>query len=64
MITKDMSITEIIQKYPQVIEVFQTFGLGWLGCIAATFETLEQGAQAHGIDVNELVNKLNQKLSE
>jgi len=28
MITKDMSITEIVQKYPQLIEVFQSFGLG------------------------------------
>ena len=59
MITKDMSIEEIVTKYPQTIAVFMAYGLGCVGCQIASFETLEEGAMAHGIDVDALVKDLN-----
>lgn len=59
VITKDMSIIDIVQKYPQTIEVFRNYGLGCIGCAAARFENLEQGAQAHGMDVEALLTDLN-----
>mgnify|MGYP000954531108 CR=1 FL=1 len=58
-ITKDMGILEIVQKYPDTVEVFVNSGMGCLGCAASHFENLEQGAMAHGIDVDELVANLN-----
>lgn len=58
-ITKDMGIMEVVQKYPQAVEVFQSAGMGCLGCAAARFETIEQGAGAHGIDVDKLIEALN-----
>ena len=39
-ITKEMSITEIVQKYPKTIEVFMRHGMGCLGCAAARFENV------------------------
>ncbi len=63
-ITKDMSIIEIVQKYPQTIEVFRNYGLGCIGCAAARFENLEQGAAAHGINPDELVVDLNKALAQ
>ncbi len=63
-ITKDMGIIEIAQKYPQTAEVFFKYGMHCLGCIAASFETLEQGAAAHGIDVDKMVEDLNKVLDE
>lgn len=63
MITKEMSIIEIVQTYPQTLPVFGRFGMGCIGCAAARFENLEQGAQAHGIDVDALVNDLNSCIS-
>lgn len=59
IITKQMSIIEIVQKYPQTMEVFRNYGMGCLGCSAARFENLEQGALAHGIDADALVADLN-----
>lgn len=59
MITKDMSITEVVQKYPQTIEVFRNHGMGCIGCAAAHFENIEQGANGHGIDVDRLIVDLN-----
>ncbi len=58
-ITKDMGIIEAVQKYPQTIEVFMNFGMGCLGCAAAHFETIEQGALAHGMDMEALMVALN-----
>jgi hybrid cluster-associated redox disulfide protein len=59
-ITKDMSIVEVVSKYPQTSEVFMSFGMACLGCAAARFENIAQGAGAHGIDVDALMEKLNE----
>ncbi len=58
-ITKDMSIMEVVQKYPDTVEVFMNSGMGCLGCAAAHFENIEQGALAYGIDVDGLMKGLN-----
>lgn len=62
-ITKDMSIVEVVQQYPQTVEVFRNFGMGCLGCAAARFENIEQGAVAHGIDVAALIADLNKAIN-
>ena len=58
-ITKEMPIGEVVRKYPQTVEVFLQHGLMCFGCAVARFENLEQGATAHGIDVDALVKDLN-----
>ncbi len=58
-ITKDMPINDIFTKYPETVPVFQDHGLHCIGCFAASFETLEQGAAAHGMDIKKLVEDLN-----
>lgn len=63
-ITKDMSIVDVVQEYPETTEVFMGFGMGCLGCAAARFENIEQGAGAHGVDVEQLITALNKKLEE
>lgn len=63
MISKDMSITEVVQKYPDTAEIFMQHGMHCLGCMAARFENIEQGALAHGIDVDSLIEDLNKSIS-
>jgi hybrid cluster-associated redox disulfide protein len=58
-ITREMPIGEVVQTYPQTIEVFLRHGLMCFGCAIARFENIEQGATAHGIDVEALMNDLN-----
>ena len=43
-LTKEMGILEVVQQYPQTAPVFMNFGMGCLGCAAAHFENIEQGA--------------------
>ena len=59
MITKEMSITDIVFDYPEVIHVFQKYGMGCVGCMAASYEDLNAGAVVHGIDADQLVADLN-----
>ncbi|MBQ9365556.1 MAG: DUF1858 domain-containing protein [Schwartzia sp.] len=63
-VTKDMSIMEVVQKYPETIEVFMNSGMGCIGCAAAHFENIEQGALAHGIDIDSLMQGLNEVIPQ
>lgn len=58
-ITKNMKIDEVLKKYPETAEVFGKHGFHCIGCAAASFETLAQGAMAHGINVDKLIEDLN-----
>jgi hybrid cluster-associated redox disulfide protein len=58
-ITKEMTIQQIVGDNPDTVRVFFKHGLMCVGCAAARFESLEQGARAHGIDIDSLVADLN-----
>ncbi len=58
-ITKDMTFAQVMRLHPDVVKVFAKYNLGCIGCMGAQAETLEQGCNAHGLDVNEVVNDLN-----
>ncbi len=64
LITPEMTIQEIAETYPQLIEVLVgEYGFHCVGCFASQFETLIEGAVVHGIkdaDFEELLTHLNQ----
>ena len=71
MITKEMTIDEIFEKYPQksqkLAQEMMNLGLQCVGCGAASFETLEAGVLGHGLsfeDLEGLIVKLNQILQQ
>ena len=59
MITKDMKIGEIIRTDFNIVEILMGAGMHCVGCPSAQGETLEQACMVHGIDVDELVEKIN-----
>lgn len=65
-ITKDVLIGELIEKYPVLGEKLMTeYGFHCVGCMAASGETLEQGAMVHGMsskEINQMVKKFNEEL--
>ncbi|NLE45599.1 MAG: DUF1858 domain-containing protein [Chloroflexi bacterium] len=63
-ITANMSIGEVISAYPQTAQVFMSQGLTCIGCAMARFENIEQGAMAHGIDINKLMQALNEAIAQ
>jgi len=62
-ITKETNINEIVGKYPGTIEVFFKHGFYCIGCQAAAFESLEQGAKAHGMG-DELIEQMVKEMNE
>ena len=62
-ITADILIAEIVEYYPEVVDfLIEEYEFHCINCVLAGFETLEEGAQVHGItgsDFKNLINKLN-----
>ncbi len=58
--SKDTKIGEILEVAPEKAELLLQAGMHCLGCPASQEETLEEACSVHGIDVEELVEKLNQ----
>lgn len=58
-ITKDMTFHQVLQMSPEVAKVLGKYRLGCVGCMGAMNETLEQGATAHGLDVEDILKALN-----
>ena len=66
-ITKDMTFGEILEKYPEAAETMMKYGLHCIGCHVAYWETLEQGAQGHGMsesDFKKMMEELNKQASK
>ena len=57
-LTKDTTIGELLEKAPQMAEVLTGIGMHCLGCPSSQRETLEQAAEVHGMDVDDLVEDL------
>jgi len=63
-VTKDMTFHQVLQMSPEVAKVLGKYNLGCIGCMGAMRETLEQGALAHGLDVNDILRDLNAIFAE
>lgn len=61
MIDKYTTIGEILEIKPNAADILNEFGMGCLGCPSATMETLEQACYVHGLDLEEVMNKLNEE---
>ncbi len=61
-VSKDMTFKEVLDMGPQVVQVFVKYNMGCVGCAAAKFESIEQGAKAHGVNLDDLLRDLNDAL--
>ena len=61
MITKEMTIGEVIKMDPTRAEVLMSFGMGCIGCPSSQAETIEQEAMVHGLNIDALLEALNNK---
>lgn len=62
MIDKNTKMAEVLKKHPKAINVLADYGLCCSTCSGARHESIQQGAINHGLDVNELLEKLNDLL--
>jgi len=63
-IVKEMRISDVLAIAPETAEIFMGFGMSCFACPMGEDETIEEAAMVHGIDLNELLKMLNQKVNE
>jgi hybrid cluster-associated redox disulfide protein len=64
VITKEMLISEVVNKYPQTDPIFLEYGLHCIGCAFAKKETIAEAAKVHQIDLDELITSLNKAVKK
>ena len=62
-ITKETIIGDILDIAPQTAPLFMAIGMHCLGCPASRGETVEEACMVHGVDVNELIEKINKQIA-
>ena len=58
---------EIVSAFPETVPLMLKYGLHCIGCHAAGFETIEQGAKAHGMpdqEVQKMLAEMNNAIKE
>ena len=63
-ITKETQIGEMLQKDIGIASILMAAGMHCVGCPASQMETIEEAAAVHGVDADELVRMLNEKMGE
>lgn len=59
IITKDSTIAEAMRLCPGAPEIFRNHGMDCSACLAASAETIEEGALMHELDAQAIVDELN-----
>lgn len=59
MVTKEMTIGELLNINMDIAPILMEIGMHCLGCPASQGESLEEAAMVHGIDADLLVEKIN-----
>ena len=59
MINADTKIGELLEIAPEKADILIEAGMHCLGCPASQAETLAEACDVHGIDVEDLLKKLN-----
>jgi hybrid cluster-associated redox disulfide protein len=63
MITKEMTVGQVLKSYPQTVQVFMELGMHCLGCPSSTMESIEGAALTHGRNADELITQLNKVIA-
>ena len=59
-ITKEWTIGEVLNENDDLADTLMGFGMHCFSCPMSQMETLEEAADAHGVEVDFLVEKLNE----
>lgn len=59
MIEKTTKIGDLLKTAPEKADILLEAGMHCLGCPASQEETIEEACMVHGIDVDEIIKKLN-----
>ncbi len=61
-VTADTPIMELVMNHPKAVSVLMDYGFHCIGCQLSAYESLGQGAAAHGMDeaqIKKMVSEIN-----
>ena len=63
-IEKTMTVGEVLDANRELAPFFLEMGMHCLGCPSARGESVEQACMVHGVDADELIEKINAFLAK
>lgn len=63
-ITKDTMIGDLLRIDIGLAPILMNIGMNCLGCPASQMETIGEAAAVHGVDADQLVEKINKSIAE
>jgi len=64
LITKDMYLLELMQRYPEAKAYLESQNMYCGSCMGAMDETIEKAAKQHGMDLGLLLQELNKLVGD
>lgn len=61
-LTADLSVSDVMERWPATIAVFQAYRMACVGCLMAPFDTLAEAAHNYRLDVDELMRALQERI--
>lgn len=63
-IASDMTVKELLDRYPQLLQSFMDLGLLCVGCPAEAFHTLADVAREYHLDQNQLRQRIDSVIGD
>src|SRR5690348_8940392 len=54
----ELTVDEVMQRWPSTIRIFLDFEMGCVGCPIATFHSVEEACREHGIGPEKFLERL------
>ena len=62
-VTEKTIVGELVNNYPETAEVLFGIGMHCLGCPASQAESLEDACAVHGVNTEDVVKAINEKIA-
>ncbi|MBR2654855.1 MAG: DUF1858 domain-containing protein [Lachnospiraceae bacterium] len=62
-VTEKTLVGELVNNYPETAEVLFGIGMHCLGCPASQAESLEDACTVHGVNAEDVVKAINEKIA-
>ena len=63
-VTEDMLTGDVVLKYPEAAIALMECGMGCVSCPASAMESLKDASMVHGLDPDEVIRYVNERLAE
>ncbi len=63
-ITGEEKAGEVVLKYPEAAMALIECGMGCISCPAAEMETINQACEVHGLEPKEVVDYVNERMTD